>query len=224
MRTYLELRILIFLECGRKPLNTKIVGGGEVTPFSLPWQVLLLSSSGSLCGGTLIGPRHVLTAAHCMGGSLVVIVGEHDRTDSSDGTRHTVCRAVSHPNFADTPNNIFRINNDFAIVTLTDPVQIGPRAVPACLPTASAHGGSFLDDKNVTASGWGTLQSGGSLPTVLHKVTVPGVSNAVCQQLYEGEYGPNAILPDMMCAGNTVEGGVDACQGDSGGNRIPLNK
>merc|ERR1712135_170778 len=54
-------------------------------------------------------------------------------------------------------------------------------------------------------------------PTVLHKVTVPGVSNAVCQQLYEGQYGPNAILPDMMCAGNTVEGGVDACQGDSGG-------
>ena len=214
---------MILLECGRKPLNTKIVGGGEVTPFSLPWQVALASSSGRFfCGGTLIGPRHVLTAAHCMGGSFNVIVGEHDKTDSSDGTRHTVCRAVSHPNYADTPNNVGAINNDFAIVTLTNPVQVGPRAVPACLPTASAHGGSFLDDKNVTTSGWGRLQSGGSSPTVLHKVTVPGVSNAVCQQLYEGRYGPNAILPDMMCAGNTVEGGVDACQGDSGGIAIPF--
>ena len=164
----------------------------------------------------------MLTAAHCMGGSFNVIVGEHDKTDLSDGTRHTVCRAVSHPNYCDTPNNIYCINNDFAIVTLDEPVQIGPRAVPACLPTASAHGGSFLDDKNVTTSGWGNLQSGGSSPNVLHKVTVPGVSNAVCQQLYEGRYGPNAILPDMMCAGNTVEGGVDACQGDSGGNRIPF--
>merc|ERR1719312_916351 len=106
------------VECGRKPLNTKIVGGGEVTPFSLPWQVALASSSGRFfCGGTLTGPRHVLTAAHCMGGSFNVIVGEHDKTDSSDGTPHTVCRAVNHPNYADQP---IGINHDFAIVTLTE--------------------------------------------------------------------------------------------------------
>ena len=214
---------MILIGCGIKPLNTNIVGGDEVTPFSLPWQVALVRPSGFFfCGGTLIGPRHVLTAAHCMGGDFDVMIGEHDKTDSSDGTIHKVCRAVSHSNFADTPNDVFAINNDFAVVTLTEPVQVGPRAVPACLPTASAHGGSFLDDKNMTTSGWGTLESGGSTPNVLHKVTVPGVSNAVCQQLYEGKYGSNAILSDMMCAGNAAEGGVDACQGDSGGIRIPF--
>ena len=146
-------------------------------------------------------------------GNFEVIVGEHSLTDSTDGTRHTKCRHVNHPNYP-RPSGI---SYDFAILHLDTPVQLGARAVPACLPT-SAHGGSFLDDKTVTTSGWGALGSGQGGPTVLHKVSVPGVSNAVCQQMYEDKYGPNAITSDMMCAGNTVNGGVDACQGDSGGN------
>merc|ERR1712038_1143565 len=53
-------------ECGINP--GAIVGGSEVTPYSLPWQVGLVSpgSKRTWCGGTLIGPQHVLTAAHCM--------------------------------------------------------------------------------------------------------------------------------------------------------------
>ena len=157
----------------------------------------------------------MLTAAHCIEDTtrFEIIVGEHDVTDSSDGTRHTKCRQIIHPNYKDG----HFINNDFAIVTLTTPVQLGARAVPACLPSDAAHGGSFLDDKTVTTSGWGALSSSGSSPTVLHKVSVPGVSNTVCQEKYEDRYGSNAITADMICAGNTVDGGVDACQGDSGG-------
>ena len=105
---------------------------------------------------------------------------------------------------------------------MAEPVLLGPRAVPACLPTMSEHGGDFLHDKKMTVSGWGNFEYGGSSPTVLHKVSVTGVSNAVCQQMYEEEYGPDTIQADELCAGNTVDGGVDACQGDSGGNRIPF--
>ena len=210
---------MITVDCGIVPKNSKIVGGDEVTPFSLPWQVALVGPSGGntfFCGGTLIGPKHVLSAAHCMHvfNDFDIIVGEHDITDSNDGTRHTTSRIVSHPNYGYT--------YDFAVITLAEPVQLGLRAVPACLPTMSEHGGDFLDDKKMIVSGWGRFEFGGSSPTVLHKVSVPGVSNAVCQQMYEGKYGPDTIQADEMCAGNTVDGGVDACQGDSGGNRIPF--
>ena len=198
-----------YVECGITP--ARIVGGSEASPYSLPWQVGLVrpGSDRPFCGGTLISPRHVLTAAHCTGvngGNWDVMVGEHDKTDTSDGTRHTKCRHLDHPNHHQPISRA----NDFAIVHLDQPVQIGARAAPACLPDASLAG-SFLDDKTMTVSGWGALCSGCSSPDALHVVNVPGVSNDVCNQRYGG-----GISDEMICAGS-VNGGVDSCQGDSGG-------
>jgi len=197
--------------CGVKP--TRIVGGSEVTPFSLPWQVAFVnrgSNAGSRCGGILIGDRHVLTAAHCTrsGGTYDVIVGEHSVTSSSDGTRHSVCSVIDHPNYSSSTNQY-----DIAIARLDTPVEIGPRAVPACLPPTS-FGGDFLDDKDMTVSGWGRLTSGGATPTALHSVVVPGISNDACNNAYSAI---NPITSDMICAGRVPGGGVDSCQGDSGG-------
>jgi trypsin len=185
-----------------------IVGGSEVTPYSVPWQVAFVSrgSNSPFCGGTLISDRHVLTAAHCTSnnGRYDVIVGEHSITSSSDGTRHSVCRSVDHPNNSG-------VTNDFAILHLDTPVQIGTRAVPACLPPAS-FGGDFFDGKTLTVSGWGTLSAGGGSPTVLHSVDVPGMTNAACRNAYSD------VSSDMMCAGR-ARGGIDSCQGDSGGKQ-----
>ena len=188
-----------------------IVGGGEATPYSLPWQVALVRSGSSrpFCGGTLISPNHVLTAAHCTGSSnFDIIVGEHRISDSSDGTRHQVCRVENHPNY----NRPSQLNNDFAIVHLRDAVTLGQRANIACLADSSLAG-DFLVGRSLTVSGWGTLSSGGSQPGVLHKVDVPAVSNAQCAQAYS-QY---SITNAMLCAGDIANGGVDSCQGDSGG-------
>ena len=64
-----------------------IVGGQEAKVNSIPWQVLIVYQYYPICGGTIIGPSTILTAAHCLehgNGTLfnnediIVVVSEHD--------------------------------------------------------------------------------------------------------------------------------------------------
>ena len=196
--------LTFFLVCGIKP--ARIVGGSQVTPYSIPWQVALVrrGSTRPFCGGTLISDRHVLTAAHCTRGSMDVIVGEHRLTSSTDGTRHSVCRYADHPRYSSRTTN-----NDFSVLHLRTPVKIGSRANAACLPQSS-FAGNYLAGKSLKVSGWGALSEDGGSPSTLHAVNVPGISNSQCRRSYR------KITDSMLCAGQ-ARGGVDSCQGDSGG-------
>ena len=215
------LRHCICLVCGLKP--EEIVGGSEVTQYSIPWQVQLAYDGPRrrqihFCGGTLISSNHVLTAAHCLQKRLTgidpdrfyVMVGEHNiTTNSSDGTRHEICEHVQHPNYTHFEGvNEF---NDFAILHLREAVELGTRAFPACLPTPIL-GGDALAGETMTVSGWGSLASEASGPDVLHSVDVVGINNTECDVAY-----PGRIYSNMLCAGDVDNGGVDSCQGDSGG-------
>jgi len=202
-------------ECG-KPVSNRIVGGKEATPFSIPWQVGLVHTGqkSPFCGGTLISPRHVMTAAHCTEkfpnmDAIQVVVGEHDVKSNTDGVAHNVACKSEHPKY-----NANTVEYDFAILTLKKPVDItssSSKARVACL--ASDTSKLYGNGEKMTVSGWGALREAGDrFPTKLQKITVPGVSNAVCQK----DYKNSKIIAAMMCAGYD-EGGIDGCQGDSGG-------
>jgi secreted trypsin-like serine protease len=192
------------------PFSPRIVGGTLAFAADNPFQVALLlkdianNSDAQFCGGTLIKPNIVVTAAHCsdfIGGSpsqVQVLTGTR-KLDGS-GVRRDVSKITVHPNWdPETFNNdvaVFRLSSNATNITL------------ATLATADGSVGADL-----LATGWGALAEGGTPPIDLRRVQVPLVAHSNCNDAnsYNG-----AITDIMLCAGLDA-GGFDTCTGDSGG-------
>lgn len=202
----------------------RIVGGTEATPNEYPFTAYLYWSSGITshrCGGTLLSPTWVLTAAHCVSGygasTFRVAMGMHSRYGvNSYAQTSAIKRIINHPQY---DASVF--DYDIALLELVTPMTLTAQvrlATPGYLPEAAAL---YADGVSAVVAGWGTTSYGGSSSSVMRKVTVPIVSNARCDDGYGGIGQP--ITDRMMCAGDTSVGGIDACQGDSGGPLFTAN-
>ena len=190
-------------------IQTRIVGGTEAERFEYGYYVDLLG-----CGGSLIAPGVVLTAAHCgdYTGSRVIVGGYEAYQVSQGSTEATVITYKEHPNYDD-----WTTANDFALLRLSEEVGISGSvtlglnsqyAVPA-------------DGQTVTTLGLGALVEGGYSPSILNEVDVFAISGAKCNSEpynYDG-----AVQDDIMFCAGVPEGGKDSCQGDSGGPIVLKN-
>ncbi|ONI89699.1 hypothetical protein ALI22I_14450 [Saccharothrix sp. ALI-22-I] len=207
-------------------MTPDIIGGTEVPDGAYPFMATLQykpwGATGydrHYCGGSLIGPSAVLTAAHCVATITPdrvvdwnVIVGRTQLTDDTRGQSRSIKNIYVHPKYKDNGGY------DTAVLILDTPVT---DVTPIQLVTP---GTDALErpGRQVTTTGWGNLVQQDPFPNSgawqgpdrLQEVELPIVSATECAVSY-GEFGDDAIDPALdVCAGRT---GKDACQGDSGG-------
>ncbi|XP_037079089.1 venom protease-like [Pollicipes pollicipes] len=206
---------------GGSSIFPKIANGRSVERGAWPWAAVLgqKQSDGSvrwLCGGALIGARHVLTSAHCLANSpdqLLVRLGEHDLDAADDGEHQDrgVRRAVRHPDY-------MRSSNDVALLELDRPAELCDTVAPVCLPEPTAT----LASRDGWAVGWGELSYRGAAANVLQEAFVTVVPVEECEATYRQtpQYSfrfPGGFSGGVLCAADYSGQGMDACRGDSGG-------
>nr|XP_006816688.1 PREDICTED: plasminogen-like [Saccoglossus kowalevskii] len=189
-----------------------VVGGNETRPGNWPWQVALIDSYGIFyCGGTLISPNWVLTAAHCIAGIDHVRLGDHHLyIDEGHEQDVAVKSTYVYPGYLPM-NNYY----DIALVELSNTVTVNSHVNVACLPTS---GRDPSEGDLCYVAGWGKTDEGHPIGSFkLREAVLPIAAQADCSRMYAGHAD---ITDDFICAGYLV-GGVDTCDGDSGG---PLMK
>ncbi|MFJ4964111.1 Trypsin [Streptomyces sp. ADI96-02] len=211
---------------GPDPAAPMVIGGTPTPISSAPWMAQLWyiedqgtpddasDDTGFLCGGVVIAPTKIATAAHCVKGfdweaNGTVTTGNASTTPSSGETVSWPYRQWSHPLYKDVQG---AADNDIAVLTLFEPVAAKPLPVMANTDTALYRAGT-----QGKVYGWGRTSSTSDAGSPnLRSATLPIVSDSACRSAY----GSYFVAGHMVCAG--VTGSTDAatkgsCNGDSGG-------
>ncbi|XP_020725731.2 mannan-binding lectin serine protease 1 isoform X3 [Odocoileus virginianus] len=211
-------------------LLARIINGRPVQKGTTPWTAMLSHPDGQpFCGGSLLGSKWIVTAAHCLHevldseddtlhhlellspSAFKIIVGKLRRTQSDENEQSlSVKQVFLHPLY-----NANTYENDVALVELSRGPVLNDFVMPICLPQEPPEEGAM-----VIVSGWGKqfLQR---FPETLMEIEIPIVDYRICREAYA--LLKKKVTRDMICAGEK-EGGRDACAGDSGGPMVTLDR
>jgi len=208
-------------KCGKQSLASRIVGGVNAKLGEAPWQVGLMFNSADgqryqpvFCGGTIVSPYHVITAAHCTTadekekGKYAVVYGTLKYTTSP---QIEVEKVYDHPDY-----NTKTAQNDITVLKLAKPLPFSATVAPACLPDASLD----YAGKAALVSGWGdTAFEFGQAPEILQKLSVSSIAT---KEACNAAWGYRLNVDTQVCLITEANKGVFS--GDSGGPMVALNK
>uniref|UniRef100_A0A1I8P244 Peptidase S1 domain-containing protein n=1 Tax=Stomoxys calcitrans TaxID=35570 RepID=A0A1I8P244_STOCA len=189
----------------------RIVGGanvpeGEFIKYQVSLQYLKNNTHRHFCGGSIISPSRILTAAHCVVGhgpeKFSVLAGVTNLKDP-DGIRSQVTAIATHENYK--PVN----GNDIAILSIEPPFELDDTR----LGTINVE---YTDEvgkgEETILTGWGSTRHSRKSPHYPNELQIlqfKTISNRDCKRKM-------SMLTDTeICAKSQRQTG--ACAGDSGG-------
>ncbi|XP_061448476.1 transmembrane protease serine 4 [Rhineura floridana] len=193
--------------CGYNLRSPRVVGGSPASIETWPWQASLQHKGQHACGGSIIDPQWVVTAAHCFRNHLVT---KHWKVEGGSETLSSATAVPVEKVFVIDIKYMFPKDMDIALVKLQSPLGFPESVKPICLP--------FFDEEIVPGTplwitGWGYTKQDGMLSKKLQQAEVELIDSRICNtpDAYQGE-----VTEKMLCAGGD-QGRADTCQGDSGG-------
>ncbi|WP_329402112.1 serine protease [Streptomyces melanogenes] len=201
--------------------DSVVIGGTPVSVENHPYAVALSSRTrfggtraGQFCGGAVVAPTKVVTAAHCLSKEVLGANGVRDlkviagrsQLRSGKGQEVVVRDTWVNPGYSPVTNA-----GDLAVLTLAS-------ALPESYVIGLAGPGDAAYAPGTAAAvfGWGDTSGRGSYAASLRSAPVQVLSDGACERAYPGNSEGEYLGATMLCAGD-LRGGHDACQGDSGG-------
>lgn len=200
---------------GERP---KVFGGDPAPLGSYSWQVSISNKwlvredpvGAHFCGGFIVKPTWILTAAHCVRGPVgdyIVRAGSHRLTPTTP--KYEIKRPIIHPDY--TYDDTGRQDSDIALVELQQPIVLGQFAATIPLPPVDANEDDILRSKELNVAGWGGVSSSGPQVRDLLAIKLAYVDRDTCNKPLAFD---SRVSTRMICAGATA---ADACGADSGG-------